>query len=109
MYRICIFYLYDLSLVCCKALWSNKVEVEDDDERKLTKSDTITRNSQPRPQVFSTFKMASATNMLLKILGVLYHVKHNEMSSFHFNNGFGLPENKQCNLCNFAVTYQRRG
>ena len=45
--------------------------------------------------------------MLLKILGVLYHVKHNEMSSFHFNNGFGLPENKQCNLCNFAVTYQR--
>ena len=28
MYRICIFYLYDPSLVCCKALRSNKVEVE---------------------------------------------------------------------------------
>ena len=26
MYRICIFYLYDPSLVCCKALRSNKVE-----------------------------------------------------------------------------------
>ena len=29
MYRICIFYLYDPSLVCCKALLSNKVEVEE--------------------------------------------------------------------------------
>ena len=50
MYRICIFYLYDLSLVCCKALWSNKVEVEDDDERNLPKviQSHVTVNLVPR-------------------------------------------------------------